>query len=375
MLKNKIYKYLSVEIFKNFVTVLFTFTVIAWTVRSVNFLDLMIQDGYSASIYFKYSLLNIFTIITRFVPLAFLLAIIMSISKFERQQELLILWSVGINKIKITNVFLLIGFFIAFLQTILSVFINPYTLNESRSLLRGTESKQINSILKSGDFSDNFKGVTFYIDEKNTNNELINIFIKDTNGNFNSIIKENETAKNTTIFAEKGNVLGDKLILFNGTIQSLTKNNVINNLNFQKTELSLINLATRTILQPKIQETSTKKLLSCFVPSILGDCMFEKNKKIAIETLSRRIGMPLYVPLISIIASFLLLYKSGKKYNFLKKYIIFGFSFVILISAEILLKYSGLSLTNFSLYFFLPLMLMLILYSVLVKKMILEKFQ
>ena len=375
MLKNKIYKYLSVEILKNFVTVLFTFTVIAWTVRSVNFLDLMIQDGYSASIYFKYSLLNIFTIITRFVPLAFLLAIIMSISKFERQQELLILWSVGINKIKITNVLLLIGFFIAFLQTILSVFVNPYALNESRSLLRDTESKQINSVLKYGDFSDNFKGVTFYIDEKNTNNELINIFIKDTNGNFNSIIKENETAKNTTIFAERGNVLGNKLILFDGTIQSLTKNNVINNLNFQKTELSLINLATRTILQPKIQETSTKELLSCFIPSILGDCVFEKNKKIVIETLSRRIGMPLYIPLISIIASFLLLYKSGKKYNFLKKYIIFGVSFVILVSAEILLKYSGFSLTNFSLYFFLPLMLMLILYSVLVKKMILEKFQ
>ena len=48
-------------------------------------------------------LLNIFAIVTKFVPLAFLLSLIISISKFERQQELLILWTTGLNKIKITT--------------------------------------------------------------------------------------------------------------------------------------------------------------------------------------------------------------------------------------------------------------------------------
>ena len=46
MLKNKIYKYLSSEILKNFITILLTFTAIAWVVRAVNFLDLMVEDGY-----------------------------------------------------------------------------------------------------------------------------------------------------------------------------------------------------------------------------------------------------------------------------------------------------------------------------------------
>ena len=105
MFKNKIYNHLAVEIFKNFITILLTFTAIAWTVRAVNFLDLMIEDGYSANIYFRYSLLNIFTIATRFVPLSFLLSMMISIAKFERQQEFLILWTVGLNKIKIVNIF------------------------------------------------------------------------------------------------------------------------------------------------------------------------------------------------------------------------------------------------------------------------------
>ena len=106
MLKNKIYKYLFNEILKNFITILLTFTALAWVVRAVNFLDLMVEDGYSSLIYFKYSILNISTIISRFIPLAFLLSLTISIVKFERQQELLILWTTGLTKLKIVNIFL-----------------------------------------------------------------------------------------------------------------------------------------------------------------------------------------------------------------------------------------------------------------------------
>ena len=146
MLKNKIYKYLSNEILKNFIIILLTFTAIAWVVRAVNFLDLMVEDGYGSSIYLKYSILNITTIITRFVPLAFLLSLTISIIKFERQQEFLILWTSGLNKIKIANLFLLIAFFITLFQIILSFFVNPFLLNKSRSLL-SSRALQINSVL------------------------------------------------------------------------------------------------------------------------------------------------------------------------------------------------------------------------------------
>jgi len=373
MLKNKIYNYLTVEIFKNFLIILLTFSAIAWTVRAVNFLDLMIEDGFSAGIYFTYSLLNISTIITRFVPLSFLLSIIISIAKFERQQELLILWTVGINKIKIANIFFLIGFLIALCQIILSLFLNPLTLNKSRALLRETETKQINSVLKSNDFSDTFKQVTFYIDEKNENNELINIFIKDNNGSLNTIVGEINKSNNTTIFAKKGVVFENKLILFNGTIQTLNIKNEINNINFEKTELNISNFSTRTIIQPKIQETSSFVLFDCLKNSFSENCIFKNNKKVVIENLSRRIGMPLYIPLISVLASFLLIYKKEKKFNFLKKYTIFVFSFIILVFAEILLKYTGFSLRNFVIYFTTPLILLAILYSILAKKLISKK--
>ena len=161
MLKNKIYRYFLNEILKNFITILLTFTAIAWVVRAVNFLDLMVEDGYGSAIYFKYSLLNITTIVTRFVPLAFLLSLTSSIVKFEKQQELLILWTTGVGKIKIVNIFLLIGFLITLFQLMLSLFVNPFLLNKSRSLLSDTRALQISTVLKSNDFSDVFKSITF----------------------------------------------------------------------------------------------------------------------------------------------------------------------------------------------------------------------
>ena len=89
MLKNKIYSYLFNEILKNFITVLLTFTAIAWTVRAVNFLELMVDDGYNSLVYFKYSVLNIPNIVARFVPLSFLISLTISIIRFEKKQELL----------------------------------------------------------------------------------------------------------------------------------------------------------------------------------------------------------------------------------------------------------------------------------------------
>ena len=52
MLKNKIYNYITVELIKSFILILFSLSLIAWTVRAVNFLDLIVDSGYSTSTYF-----------------------------------------------------------------------------------------------------------------------------------------------------------------------------------------------------------------------------------------------------------------------------------------------------------------------------------
>ena len=66
MFKSIIYKYFFSEVAKSFLIVLFTFTAIAWTVRAVNFLDLVIENTLNFKTYFFYSLLYSTNIVTKF---------------------------------------------------------------------------------------------------------------------------------------------------------------------------------------------------------------------------------------------------------------------------------------------------------------------
>ena len=105
MVKNKIYKYIILEQIKSFFLILFSLSLIAWTVRSVNFLDLIVESGYSTKTYFTYSILNLTNIVTKFIPLSFLISLLLTIIKLERQNELIVLWTSGIGKLKIANLF------------------------------------------------------------------------------------------------------------------------------------------------------------------------------------------------------------------------------------------------------------------------------
>ena len=87
MVKNKIYNYITLDLFKSFILILFSLSLIAWTVRSVNFLELIVDDGHSLKTYLYFSALNITNIVTKFIPLSFLLALNLSILKFEKQNE------------------------------------------------------------------------------------------------------------------------------------------------------------------------------------------------------------------------------------------------------------------------------------------------
>ena len=122
MLQNKIYQNYTYEILKNFFTILLGLSAIAWTVRAVNFLDLIVDNGYPVLTYFSYSFLNLFGIMTKFFPLAFLLSLTVFILRQIQDKELVILWTSGVKKIQIVNLFFFISIIVTLLYLIFSIF-------------------------------------------------------------------------------------------------------------------------------------------------------------------------------------------------------------------------------------------------------------
>ncbi len=373
MLKNKIYKYISVELIKSFILILFSLTLIAWTVRAVNFLDLIVDSGYSTSTYFIYSFLNLTNILTKFIPLSFLLALVITIIRLERQNEFLVLWTSGVSKSQITNLFFRVSLIVLIFYILFSTVITPTALNKSRNIIKKSGVDTITSLIKPNVFADTFKGLTFYIGQKEKN-IVKNIFIKDEGNTLNNLLPNKKATKNKTIIAERGIINKNKIILEKGFIQTFEENNTVKIVQFNKTLLNFENLDNRVIKVAKIQETSTGKVLSClknyyyknFSNEIIKNCP-KNNISIVIETFSRRVVMPLYIPLISIIVSFLLIHKKNKKLKIFNRYIFFSIGFFLLVMAELLVRYSGMSSINFYIYLFTPFILMPVTYFILLK--------
>ena len=203
MLQNKIYLNFIIEIFKTFLLILFGFSLIALTVRAVNFLDLIVDNGYPLTTYFQYSALNLLGIAPKFIPLSFLIALTIFILKHEQEGELVILWTSGVKKMKIVNLFFIISFSVLIFYLIFSTFLTPFALNKSRQLLSNDTLNSFLPTIKNQSFSDSFKGFTFIV-EKKRGNEIKNIFLNDRGNNLKSLSSNSSDTKSTTIIAESG---------------------------------------------------------------------------------------------------------------------------------------------------------------------------
>ena len=354
-MKKTIYKYFFYEFVIYFTVTLFALAAVAWTIQTVNYLDLVTEDGHAFTTYFYYSLLTLSKVLTKLIPFCFLTAIILTIIKFERDNELIVLWTSGLNKIHIVNLIFRISVLVMLLQLLLTNIFNPTLLNFSRTLLKNSQLQFIPSLLKEKQFNDAVEGLTIFIEKKDENQIYKNIFIRDDG----KILSKIAGSSSSTIFAKSGHMSEDEknLILYNGNIQKLNEDGDVNIIQFQKTTLNLSGISTKSISEPKMQETPTMQILRCLTQNNTARHNCDDSKKSMMDTkieINKRFGMPIYIPLISLISCFLLTSRKDKKMFYLNKYIYFFIGVLILILAEIIVRYSGISWNHTIIYYLLP---------------------
>ena len=370
MLHNKIYQNYFFEIIKTFITIVIGLSLIAFTVRAVNFLELIVDNGYSLSTYFKYSILNVFGIAPKFFPLAFLISIGIFLIKHKNNSELIILWTSGVKKIVIVNLLFFTSVVIMMLYLVFSTYLTPLALSKSRTLLSQSEFNSFLLTIRSQQFLDTFKGLTFFVDKK-VDDEVEGIFLHDTGQNLNNFSSNSSNQSGyTTIIAEKGIVKKKGLFLINGQIinfKDTNKDKDIEVLKFKELNIDLERLKTTVIKKLKLQETPTVQLLNCLIykNNDLKFCTNDTKKEI-IPNLIRRIILPTYIPVIALICSFLLF---KNQVFFSRNIILFLYSFTLLILIELILKYTGTNNLLKFVYIISPLIMTLILYPFLIFKL------
>jgi lipopolysaccharide export system permease protein len=366
-MKKIIFRKLLLDCLLFFFLALLGISSIIWVFQAVNFLDIMIEDGRNYNVYFNYTLLNFPKIVCRILPFALFFSFSYTFIKYETGNELIIFWNHGINKIKIINFFFWISILIMLIQILLLSIVVPKFQEIARSKLRTSDIDYFEGLIKPKKFNDTIKGLTIFAQEKNINNEFVNIYIK----------KSNQKKGFQITFAKKGvfELKGSEriLVLYDG--QTLTQNGKnITNFNFSRSDFGLTNMDSHFITHKKIQEQTTKSLINC-VRSIfkktkekIHNCNKENPRNVYKELFKRMIS-PFYLPVLILISLLLILTsKENVRYN-QNKYTIFIIGFGIIVLSESSLGYITNSLTKNILIVALPIIFIFIIYFIFIYKL------
>ena len=368
-MKKILFRKLLYDCFIFFLVALLSTSIIIWIFQAVNFLDIIVEDGRDYMVYINYSLLNLPKIISKILPFAIFFSFYYVIDKYEINNELMIFWNFGVEKIQLVNFLILFSFFMTALQLLITIYVVPETQNFSRSLIRTSNVDFIDSFVKPRKFNDNINGLTIYAEEKLKNGTLKNLYIK-----------KNENNENFQItIAKKGefkDLLNSQLlILYDG--QTINKvNNNITNFYFTKSDFNLNALNTDIVKDDKIQETKTINHIECLKKYFNTNLSFKLNQKdyinhnCSIDTLDnlfqelyKRFVTPLFIPILILICCYLIIFPKENKLYKKSRYLIFGSGIFTIILSEVISRFVTDNFINNLNIIFVPMAIFIILYT------------
>jgi lipopolysaccharide export system permease protein len=368
-MKKILFRKLLLDYMSFFLIALLSSSIIIWVFQAVNFLDIMIEDGRDYLVYFSYSMLNFPKIFSRLLPFVLFFSLFYITLKYEANNELMIFWNFGVNKIQIINFLLKTSIFLTIIQILLTSFIVPKTQELARYYLKNSTVNFFENFIKPQRFNDTIKGVTIFSEKKDIDGNLYNLYLKKEIDKNNFQITYAKRGK----FKELNNI--PILVLFDGaTITG--KNEDITNFSFSKSDFPLNNFKTNTTTYIKTQEQPSLDLLKCIkilnnninvVSQDIKNCS-QANLINIYKELYKRFIIPFYIPLLMLIP-FLLIISSKENANYQKiKTMTFSIGLFFIIFSETTIRLiSTIHLKNIIISL-MPFVLLILLYVIFFKK-------
>ena len=379
-MKKILFRKLLIDCFVFFLICLVSLSVIIWVFQAVNYLDLMIEDGKDHLTYLTFTILNFPKIFTKILPFSIFFGFLFIISKYELNNELMIFWNFGVNKINLINFFLIFSIFILMAHIVLTAIIVPVTQKQARTLIKNSNVNILNSFIKEKKFIDTVKGLTIYVEGKDNDGILKNIYLKKQSDSQNFQITYSKTGK----FENINN--SNNLLLYNGETINFFGDN-ITNFSFSKSNFNLENLETNSITHSKTQELSTVDLINCAKYFFNIDEKLINDQLIKIDNctkanliniykeLYKRFIIPIYTPVL-IMTSLMLIIYSKENINYIKyRNILFVLGLGVIIFSETTLRFVGENLIiNLNLVI-MPLLILILFYFIYIYQFTFRKMK
>lgn len=173
-------RYLFVHLVWPTVVITASLTAIVWLTQILKYLDFILSRGLSIGDFLYLTGLMLPSLLLMLVPVSLCIAVIFTYNRLTVESELIVLNAVGVSKWQLAKPALRLGFLCAGLCYALALYVMPLANEKFQDIRVFFRDKYASVLLEEGVFSTPMDGVTVFVRERDSKNNLFGILMYDS---------------------------------------------------------------------------------------------------------------------------------------------------------------------------------------------------
>jgi lipopolysaccharide export system permease protein len=196
--------------------------------QSLQALDLIVDQGQTAAVFIKVTLLGLPQLVSMVLPIALFVACLVALNRLQTEQELVVCFAGGMSRWRVISPTLRLAVLAALVSLVINLWIQPLCARAMRAELYKVRTDLASTLVQEGQFTQPSAGLTVYARQVLPHGVLRNLFID----------QEKPNGSSSTFSAREGQIVERNgmpvLIMRHGSNQELTRAGVLNYLAFDE---------------------------------------------------------------------------------------------------------------------------------------------
>lgn len=253
--------------------------------QSLTFLDLIVNQGQSAAVFLKITLLGLPSLVSMILPITIFVASLVALNRLQTEQELVVCFAGGMSRWRVISPVLRLAVMAAIVSLAINLWASPLCARMMRDELHKVRTDLASILVQPGQFTQPSKGLTVYAAEVQDHDILKNLFVDE----------EKPDGTSSTFSAREGQIAQRNgqpvLIMKHGSNQSPSKSGGLNSTSFDEYTFDLTPYAPKG--EVVHYKASDRYLHELFYPDLTQPWERQNRLKLYAEG-HARLAEPLY---------------------------------------------------------------------------------
>lgn len=194
--------------------------------QSLTFLDLIVNQGQSAAVFLKITLLSLPSVVSMILPITIFVASLVALNRLQTEQELVVCFAGGMSRWRVISPVLRLAVMVTLVSLVINLWIQPLCTRAEREELYKVRNDLASSLVQAGQFTEPSKGLTVFAAQVQNRDTLKNLFVDE----------QDADGAEATFSAREGQIAQRNgqpvLIMKHGSEQRLSRAGVLDDVKF-----------------------------------------------------------------------------------------------------------------------------------------------